>query len=35
MQEVSDLRKCFEEITGEDLNWFFNQWWYKAKDIPF
>lgn len=26
--EVSDLRKCFEEITGEDLNWFFNQWWY-------
>ncbi|OFY71594.1 MAG: hypothetical protein A3G23_02600 [Bacteroidetes bacterium RIFCSPLOWO2_12_FULL_37_12] len=25
--EISDLRKCFEEIAGEDLNWFFNQWW--------
>jgi aminopeptidase N len=24
--EVSDLRKAFEEVTGEDLNWFFNQW---------
>lgn len=24
--ELSDLRKCFEEVTGEDLNWFFNQW---------
>ncbi|HQG38816.1 MAG TPA: HEAT repeat domain-containing protein, partial [Chitinophagales bacterium] len=26
--EVSDLRKCFEAVTGEDLSWFFNQWWY-------
>lgn len=25
--ELSDLRKAFEEISGEDLNWFFNQWW--------
>jgi len=25
--ELSDLRKYFEEVTGEDLNWFFNQWW--------
>ena len=25
--ELSDLRKCFEEVSGEDLNWFFNQWW--------
>lgn len=25
--ELSDLRKAFEEITGEDLNWFFTQWW--------
>ncbi len=25
--EISDLRKVFEEVTGEDLNWFFNQWW--------
>ncbi len=24
--ELSDLRKSFEKITGEDLNWFFNQW---------
>ena len=27
--ELSDLRKAFEEITGEDLNWFFNQWWFE------
>jgi len=25
--ELSDLRKAFEDVTGEDLNWFFNQWW--------
>jgi aminopeptidase N len=25
--EYSDLRQCFEEITGEDLYWFFNQWY--------
>jgi aminopeptidase N len=24
--EVSDLRMAFEEVTGEDMNWFFNQW---------
>ena len=24
--EVNDLRGAFEEVTGEDLNWFFNQW---------
>ena len=24
--EVHDLRMAFEEITGQDLNWFFNQW---------
>ncbi len=24
--EVHDLRLAFEEITGRDLNWFFNQW---------
>lgn len=24
--EIADLRTCFEEITGQDLNWFFNQW---------
>jgi aminopeptidase N len=24
--EVHHLRLAFEEVTGEDLNWFFNQW---------
>ena len=24
--EISKLRTAFEEITGEDLMWFFNQW---------
>lgn len=24
--EVHDLRLAFEEVTKEDLNWFFNQW---------
>ncbi|WP_207424551.1 M1 family metallopeptidase [Desertivirga brevis] len=24
--EVHDLRLIFEEVTGQDLNWFFNQW---------
>jgi aminopeptidase N len=24
--EVHNLRLIFEELTGEDLNWFFNQW---------
>jgi aminopeptidase N len=24
--EVADLRIAFEKTTGEDLNWFFNQW---------
>lgn len=24
--EIHDLRLIFEEVTGEDLNWFFNQW---------
>ncbi len=24
--EVHDLRLAFEEISGQDLNWFFNQW---------
>lgn len=24
--EIHDLRLIFEEITGRDLNWFFNQW---------
>jgi aminopeptidase N len=24
--EIHDLRLAFEAVTGEDLNWFFNQW---------
>jgi len=28
--EVHQLRLAFEEITGEDLNWFFNQWYLTA-----
>lgn len=24
--EIHDLRLAFEEVSGEDLNWFFNQW---------
>jgi aminopeptidase N len=27
--EVHDLRLAFEETTGEDLSWFFNQWYLK------
>jgi aminopeptidase N len=26
--EVHQLRLIFEKITGKDLNWFFNQWYY-------
>jgi aminopeptidase N len=26
--EVPQLRMTFEEVTGLDLNWFFNQWYY-------
>jgi len=28
--EVHDLRLAFERITGEDLNWFFNQWYLES-----
>ncbi|MEL6865843.1 MAG: M1 family aminopeptidase [Bacteroidota bacterium] len=28
--EAHDLRLAFEEVTGEDLNWFFNQWYFSA-----
>lgn len=24
--ELAELRMAFEDVTGEDLNWFFNQW---------
>ena len=26
--EASQLRLAFEEVTGQDLNWFWNQWYY-------
>ena len=26
--ETQDLRLAFEEVTGQDLNWFWNQWYY-------
>jgi aminopeptidase N len=28
--EVHQLRLAMEEISGKDLNWFFNQWYYGA-----
>ncbi len=31
--EIHDLRLAFEEVTGRDLNWFFNQW-FLAKGHP-
>jgi aminopeptidase N len=26
--EAQDLRLAFEKVSGKDLNWFFNQWYY-------
>jgi aminopeptidase N len=28
--EAQELRLAFEKTTGEDLNWFWNQWYYGA-----
>lgn len=28
--EAHQLRLAFEEVTGQDLNWFFNQWYFGA-----
>ncbi len=28
--EAHELRMAFEEVSGEDLNWFFNQWFFKS-----
>jgi len=28
--EVHQLRLVFEKITGKDLNWFFNQWYFSG-----
>jgi aminopeptidase N len=37
--EAHQLRLAFEEVTGQDLNWFFNQWYfgkgYPALDISY
>jgi aminopeptidase N len=27
---ATDLRLAFEEITGQDLNWYWNQWYYSS-----
>ena len=31
--EIDNLRLAFEEVTGEDLHWFFDQWFFN-KGIP-
>ena len=28
--EIHNLRLAFEEITGRDLNWFFNEWFFNS-----
>ena len=28
--EAHDLRLAFEDVTGQDLNWFFNQWFFST-----
>lgn len=28
--EMHELRIAFEDVTGEDLNWFFNQWFFSS-----
>lgn len=28
--EATQLRLAFEQITGKDWNWFFNQWYYRG-----
>jgi aminopeptidase N len=31
--EVHDLRLALEDVSGRDLNWFFNQWYYGSGHI--
>jgi aminopeptidase N len=31
--EVANLRMAFEEVSGQDLNWYFNQWYF-GKGYP-
>lgn len=28
--EAHELRLAFEDVTGQDLNWFFNQWYFRS-----
>ena len=28
--EAQELRLSFEDVTGQDLNWFWNQWYYSS-----
>ncbi|MEM7037856.1 MAG: M1 family metallopeptidase, partial [Bacteroidota bacterium] len=28
--EIAELRMAFEEVTGEDMHWFFDQWFLEA-----
>jgi aminopeptidase N len=28
--EAHDLRLAFEEVTGQDMNWFWNQWYFNS-----
>jgi len=28
--EIHNLRLAFEQVTGQDLNWFFNQWFFSS-----
>jgi aminopeptidase N len=28
--EIDELRMAFEDVTGKDLHWFFEQWFFKA-----
>ena len=28
--EIAHLRLSFEKVTGQDLNWFFNQWFLSS-----
>ena len=28
--ETAELRMAFEDVTGQDLNWFFDQWYFES-----
>ncbi|MDX5447728.1 MAG: M1 family metallopeptidase [Bacteroidota bacterium] len=31
--EVDDLRRSFEDVTGQDLRWFFQQWFFQPGHV--